>query len=79
MVSAENYAGFQAGLLCTWPVGHTADMEYRFGYAGIYLYPQFNFGRKVSFFINAGPGVLILTNSYVSGEKHLPIPGGMIR
>lgn len=48
-------------------VGHE-DMQINFGYLGLYIYPQLNFGHKVRFFINAGPCFGFLINSFAQGS-----------
>lgn len=51
------------------PTGGTGkeSVEMKFGYIGLSFFPQLNFGKKFSFFINAGPYFGFLTNSIAKG------------
>lgn len=43
------------------------EASYRFGYIGLFFYPQFTFGKQVKFVFNIGPFLGLLLNSQGSG------------
>jgi len=70
-----NYDFYKADFKSSWynPDGESGSKEatYEFGFLGLYLYPQFNFGKTVQFFFNFGFYYGVLTNSSVkvAGEE----------
>lgn len=68
-----SYDFFNADYHSYWynPMGGsgTNDFNYKMGYLSFFFYPQLNFGNRINFFINAGPCIGVLTNSYEKGKK----------
>ena len=64
-----SYDYYRADYKSSWysPTGESGKSEAncRFGYLGLYFYPQLNFGKKLQFYFNAGPYFGVLTNSFV--------------
>jgi len=68
-----SYDFFNADYHSSWynPMGGsgTNDINYKMGYLSFFFYPQLNFGNRINFFINAGPCIRLLTNSYEKGIR----------
>ena len=67
-----NYDYYRADYKMSWHTptggGGSKEVYYQFGYLGLYFYPQLSFGKKLSFYFNAGPYFGALINSFAEGD-----------